>query len=125
MNILYVEDDPTVMAVAKSLFMRTEHSIIVCPTVQSAKVALTQCSAQIDVVITDIVLPGETGIDLLLFMSDRQIDIPVFVVSGFVMQHELDLKKYIDSGRVLRVYNKPYGVSDIITGLEELAKINA
>ncbi len=77
--ILIVDDDPAVRDVLYDLFS-DEH---MCHAAATAEQALAYLGEQnYDAVLTDISMPGLSGLELLTHLRQEQPDTPVIVVSG-------------------------------------------
>jgi DNA-binding NtrC family response regulator len=80
-NVLVVDDDPTIRSQLVRLYSHSGYTVV---PVSSAEDALTQLSeSNIDFVITDIKLPGLSGIDLIAHMQENFPDVPVIAITGF------------------------------------------
>ena len=78
-NILVVDDDDVIRDTLCELLS----SKYACQTADTAEQALTKLEAQpFDVVLTDISMPGLTGMELLNRVRRLYPDTPVIVVSG-------------------------------------------
>jgi len=121
MKILYVEDEENITQLAKILFMRTTHDLMVCSNIKDAKNAiLSDC---FDVIILDLLFPGEEdGINLLEFIQSKGIDISVLVHSGIVDdQIEPILKYYKNLGIIRSIHRKGSTTfDDLINDIDKL-----
>src|SRR5918994_5308713 len=80
-NVLVVDDDPTVRSQLVRLYSHSGYTVV---PVSSAEDALTHLAeGNIDFVITDIKLPGLSGIDLIAHMQESFPDVPVIAITGF------------------------------------------
>jgi DNA-binding NtrC family response regulator len=80
-NVLVVDDDPTIRSQLLRLYSHSGYTVV---PVSSAEDALTQLAeGNIDFVITDIKLPGLSGIDLIAHMQENFPDVPVIAITGF------------------------------------------
>jgi DNA-binding NtrC family response regulator len=80
-NVLVVDDDPTIRGQLLRLYSHSGYTVV---PVSSAEEALTQLrEGNIDFVITDIKLPGLSGIDLIAHMQENFPDVPVIAITGF------------------------------------------
>lgn len=77
--VLIVDDDEVVRDTLFDLFSE-EHLCHAAPTVENALAFLSVESY--DVVLTDISMPGLSGLELLGIVKQRQPDVPVIIVSG-------------------------------------------
>ncbi len=79
-NILIVDDEPTIIATFRVWLKKQGYS---CFTADSAVVAMAILKKQnIDLVITDIFMPGATGVDLLEWCKKTDRDIPFIFITG-------------------------------------------
>ena len=80
-NVLVVDDDATIRSQLVRLYSHSGYTVV---PVSSAEEALTQLAqGNIDFVITDIKLPGLSGIDLIANMQENFPDVPVIAITGF------------------------------------------
>jgi DNA-binding NtrC family response regulator len=80
-NVLVVDDDETIRSQLLRLYTHSGYTVV---PVSSAEAALTQLAeGNIDFVITDIKLPGLSGIDLITNMQENFPDVPVIAITGF------------------------------------------
>jgi len=79
-RILVVDDDPLVLELVSETLIRLGHQTV---PAGSGLQALARLSAEpFDLVIADIFMPGGTGLELLISMRAKNIDIPFICVSG-------------------------------------------
>lgn len=77
--ILIVEDDPKIRSVLYDLFADWH----VCHVAATAEQALAYLEDEpYDVILTDISMPGLSGVELLGRVRQRHPDMPVIIVSG-------------------------------------------
>lgn len=90
-EILIVDDDEVIRDTLFEL-LSTEYS---CKTAETAEVALTKFQEEtFDIVVTDISMPGLSGIELLKYVSEHYPETRVIIVSGIGDQeHAHDLIK--------------------------------
>ena len=78
-RVLLVDDDETIRDTLYELL--SEH--YVCQTAETAEKALARLEAdQYDVVLTDISMPGLSGLELLGHVRQQFPDTPVIIISG-------------------------------------------
>jgi DNA-binding NtrC family response regulator len=84
-TVLVVDDEPALREFLEDLLMMERYRVF---TANSAKDALTQIEQKkIDVVVSDIVMPGKSGFDLLVEIKDKYPKIPVILITGFSGKH--------------------------------------
>ncbi|MCP4204802.1 MAG: response regulator [bacterium] len=80
-EILVVEDSPDQALLIAALLEKSEHSATV---VESGAAALDQIeAARPDLVVTDLMMPGMDGLELVEAVRTRYADLPVLLVTAF------------------------------------------
>jgi two-component system, NtrC family, response regulator HydG len=79
-RVLIVEDEPASRLTFEEFLKAADHEVVAAEDYAQAVGFL--CEAEFDVVITDIRLPGKTGIDLLRTVRSRGLKMPVVVITG-------------------------------------------
>ena len=80
MALILVADDDETIREALYEFLSEEHR---CQTAETAEEALALLEAQpFDLVLTDISMPGVSGLELLGHSRQKYPDIPVIIISG-------------------------------------------
>ncbi|HTN70545.1 MAG TPA: sigma-54 dependent transcriptional regulator [Methylomirabilota bacterium] len=80
-HILVVDDDATIAEQLERLFTHTGYKVTLANRAEQALKFLEQ--EDIDLVVTDIRLPGINGVELTKQIVDRWSDVPVIVVTGY------------------------------------------
>ncbi|MCX4244034.1 hybrid sensor histidine kinase/response regulator [Paraliomyxa miuraensis] len=78
--VLLVEDDQLVANALRLLLVRAEYEVHVAADVQEALPAFD--AQPVDVVVTDLLMPGATGLDLLREIEQRDPQMPVIIVTA-------------------------------------------
>jgi len=115
-SILVVDDEPAVLSSIKRVISKDDR-FNVSGEAFSVKQAKIQIQVNIpDIVITDIKMPSETGIDLLKYLTDQNLEILTVVLSGydnfdyvhdaFIYGAEEYLLKPIEPRKVLKLLDK-------------------
>lgn len=106
-NVLIVEDDDAVRGILLDLLSERYE----CNTASSAEEAFQYLEIQdYDAVLTDIAMPGITGIELLKRIQLKDLETPVILISG--KNGEQDPEALIKLGAFAYV-NKPFGLDEI------------
>jgi two-component system, OmpR family, response regulator len=79
-RILVADDDPLIRDMVSATLQRAGHEFDLVSTGQQALGRLRD--SQFDLVIADIFMPDGTGIELLISMRAKRIDIPFICISG-------------------------------------------
>ncbi|MGP9821362.1 response regulator [Salinarimonas sp. NSM] len=82
LSILLVDDDPLVLAGTRDLLAEAGHRVV---AVASAAEALARIETDdgFDVVLSDLAMPGMTGVALAQTLRERRPDLPVVLLTGF------------------------------------------
>jgi two-component system NtrC family sensor kinase len=83
MSVLLVEDDAEVGKSAAEALAELGHSATLVDNATHALEELESDASRFDVVFTDVVMPGMSGIELAQEIRRRQIDLPIVLASGY------------------------------------------
>lgn len=109
LRILLVEDDATVRAAVFATIERIGHEVRSASNVAAALESLRADPRWPDVVITDAVMPGQSGLELAAILQDERPELPVVVVSGY--SEEAVTGGRVSSGVVF--LEKPFTAADL------------
>lgn len=79
---MVVDDDPTVLALAAMVLLRSGYRCLKAANAAEALRILSD-SPDVDAVISDIRMPGMTGIELGLAIRRQRGGMPILLISGF------------------------------------------
>jgi EAL domain-containing protein (putative c-di-GMP-specific phosphodiesterase class I) len=79
-RILVVEDDRSLQEAYADILLDAGFDVITASDVAGAFRALER--EPVDVVLSDVLMPGGTGVDLLRAVRERDLDVPVVLVTG-------------------------------------------
>lgn len=83
MRKILVVDDDLAFATTMSVILKNEVTqVITVYNVAGAKKAVEDHQNEIVLVCTDLEMPDGTGFDLLAFVKESRLDIPVIIISG-------------------------------------------
>ena len=98
-QILVVEDDAAVLRTVERLLSASGYSVV---TESNPKQALARDNSDIDLVITDLIMPAMSGIELIEQLRARRPDLKTLIISGYqddikLTPHENFLQKPFSS----------------------------
>lgn len=95
-TILLVEDDETVRGLTRTILKHFGYHVIEAASGQAALDIFVENRSQIQMVITDVVMPGMNGIALIEQIQKLQLGIPILMISGYVGE-SLTREQLLDS----------------------------
>jgi len=119
MNILLVEDSDEVSCITVEYLQELGHQVV---AVAEAEKALSRLKNELfDAVMTDIRLPGMSGIELARSLAKSNPNLPVVIASGYgALNLEFLLGEKL---RTVLMLPKPYDLPDLERTLKEAAAI--
>ncbi len=87
-SILLVDDDPMLIELGQRMLEKLGHTVVPASSGGHALRILALHANDIAMVITDITMPGMTGLELMAELSERFPDLPIVVVSGYSVNPE-------------------------------------
>lgn len=114
-HILIVEDDTTFAVMLQTWLSKKKFSVVSVSGIAAAKKTLIESS--VDLVLCDLRLPGGDGIDLLEWVSNRNVNVPLIVMTSYaaipsaVQAMKLGARDYI---------SKPVNPEDLLQKINEV-----
>jgi CheY-like chemotaxis protein len=113
MTILVVDDDTLVLGVFESMLRSRGHEVLAATDSATAMTLLAEHGQQPDVLLVDVALAGESGIDLAEDVRALYPDIGVVFTTGFA--HREPTARRAGIGEVLRKPFRPQQLFDVIS----------
>lgn len=118
LEILVVEDDPRVLAATLGALEELGHSATGCDDPLAAPSALALVPG-LDLIVSDVLMPGQTGPEMIAALGDRIDGVAVLFVTGFA--GEADAAMF--GGRI--VLRKPFTIASLATAVDEAMALEA
>src|SRR5215217_8710821 len=115
-TLLVVEDERVVRALIVRSLTGFGYNCVEAGDVEEALLVLRQ-QKHIDLVITDVVMPGTSGGDLGSLLADRYPDVPVLYTSGFA-DNDVVRRGLLDAGRPF--LQKPFAPRELARKVREV-----
>lgn len=109
-TILLVEDEPFVREATRSLLENAGFAVITAEDALGALQAYEECKRRIDLLMTDMILPGRTGLQLGQELRQRSPELKILVTSGYT-NAEYDIANPANQTYFL---GKPYSRRELI-----------
>ena len=113
-RVLYVDDEAPIRVLATLLLRRLGCEAVTADSVEAAMRTLTRTGTRIDVVVTDLHMPGEDGLALVRRVRGVAPQIPLVVATGLANDGQREALGRL--GRV-HVLDKPYDESQLADAL--------
>ena len=118
-QIIIVDDESSVRDMLEAMIKPLEHELIV---MSNADDVISACqTSEPDLVITDIVMPGKNGIDLIMTLKEKNPDIPIIAISGgggITGRYDyLEIAKLVGADNIIK---KPFTMENIRTAVQNI-----
>jgi CheY-like chemotaxis protein len=111
-RVLFVDDDASIRAMVDMALEELPIELIICDGVAAAQVQLRQAPARL--IITDLMMPGATGIDLLQWLQQHPACRGDALQVVFSAGLSATAREQLASLDVWRLLNKPVSISKLI-----------
>lgn len=81
-TILLVDDEPDILKTLADMLGRTGYTIVAKPDAESA-LSVVREGTQIDLVITDLRMPGMSGAELITILKKTLPSVPIIMLTGY------------------------------------------
>lgn len=117
-RILLIEDDPLVRRSIESLLQHQHFAVLVAVDGRDGLTALGR--EPVDLIITDILMPNQDGIETLIAIKQAYPEVPVIAISGgFELEPEFYLRMAQTLGAT-RTLKKPFNAQELIAVIREI-----
>lgn len=114
-QIMIVEDDEMVRRTVVRILESSGYSVMQAESAADARHKLQETETEIDLLITDVIMPGDTGVDLYQEISKDHPTLPVVFVSG----HPKDALPELD-GLLVSFLVKPFTAPELTTCVQSI-----
>lgn len=122
-GVLIVEDEKELREMLKTSLLRRKISVF---EAANGKDAITHFKPSMtDLVITDIIMPEEDGLKVIMKLRELKPTIKIIAISGGGKAGPGSYLKLAKALGADAVYSKPFSISDLIAKIEELVNINS
>ncbi|MDH5806087.1 MAG: response regulator, partial [Gemmatimonadota bacterium] len=115
-TILLVEDEKEILDLTGYMLERFGYRVIKCIAPEAAWKAAEDFHRDIDLLLTDIAMPGLNGVDLAKQIREKYPDILVLFMSG----HAQDSDQFASLPAGASLLNKPFGPSDLARKVKDV-----
>ncbi len=116
-RILYLDDERTLASIGRRQLEGLGYRVQAFSDTGAALDAIRRSPEEVDLVVTDYLMPGMTGMQFARAVQEVRPGLPVIVLSGFIGHFTTD---DLRSGGVRRVLQKPVGGSDLAEAIRSV-----
>ena len=116
-RILIIDDDETIRSVFKRFLTGKGYEVIVAADGRQGLRALEEVS--VDLVITDIMMPETDGLEVVMAIRGKDVDIPVIAISGGMHAMPMDFLPMAKKFGAKEVLYKPVELDDLLTAVKD------
>jgi len=113
-TILLAEDEPLLRELGETILTQAGYKVLTAPNSDALKLLLTEYSGTIDLLLTDVVMPGISGPELVRLVRQSRPHIRVMYMSGYADDEIEDLDR--DAGFL----QKPFTPSELTAKVAEV-----
>lgn len=118
-NVLIIDDEESVLTLMSEILAQDGHDITVAST--GAEGVKKYSADTIDIVITDLVMPEKSGLDLIMELRIINPKVKVIAISGGGgINGRFDYLPIAKLVGALKVIKKPFQVSEVKTAVSSL-----
>ena len=115
-TLLLCEDEPALLQLSARILEDAGYRVLASPTVDGALLSEAEHDGPIDAVITDVVTPERSGVELARALEARRPGVPVLFISGYADQV---LASYQLDPESLRLLHKPFDRAQLLQAVAE------
>jgi DNA-binding NtrC family response regulator len=119
-TILLVEDEEAVRKIAARTLSEEKYDVLEAGSAEEALLRCQSFGGRIDLVVTDVIMPGMSGLDLAENLQTERADAKVLFMSGYLEARNSDAEK-LEKGEFLQ---KPFRPQTLLAKVHELLDDN-
>jgi CheY-like chemotaxis protein len=122
-HILVIDDDASILSLFGRFLESAGYSVALAPDGEEGMRLLKQKKP--DLVITDIMMPGMDGLELLMKIRKQQLGIPVIAISGGMKSQPANFLPHAKKFGARRVFIKPVELAELLQAVQGLLSESA
>lgn len=122
-HVLLIEDDPDVARVLRSALTKYGHNVACAGDGAAGLAQLKRSKPAPDIVITDILMPVQEGIETIMAIREVNKAIPIVAISGGGRTKRLDFLKTAEKLGANASLAKPFRPVDLARAIEKLLAV--
>lgn len=101
-RVLIIDDDHVFLRQVNETLVEAGYSVLEAANGTAALALLKKLRYDVDLIITDLILPGSSGHNIIAEVSGRDAKIKIIATTGVLNQTQLEITKYLGADAVLR-----------------------
>ncbi len=118
-HILIVDDDLAILGLVEAILSQKGYDVVTAANGPDALRVFRGSSRRFDLLVTDVIMPGMSGTELLEMLAGTELLPPVLLISGYPGSVQLDLLERRLGMRV-PLLGKPFSAAGLLSKVEEL-----
>lgn len=118
-RVLVVDDEPAIRAVASEALGRAGHRVVAAPTAAKGLECFAAEPDGFDVVLTDLTMPGQTGLELIRHVHELRPEARCLLMTGG--GGDFDDPERRRALGVTEVLEKPFSIASLLAAVERAA----
>ena len=82
-TLLIVEDEPSVRNLVASALRHDGYRLLLASSAEEALIVASGHDGPIDLLLTDAMMPGKSGMELASLLTQQRLGLPVIIMSGY------------------------------------------
>ncbi len=115
-NVLLVDDDPDIRILTRTFLEHEGYSVFSSGDAERA-VQIFRSVPRIDLMVTDLYMPGRSGMELARDLKELRKDLPVLMISGGTLEEEQEAKLKEEGWSFLA---KPFRLPDLLAAVHRI-----
>jgi CheY-like chemotaxis protein len=117
-NVLYLDDEESLVFLVTRMLERLGYRVSGYTRAEEALAAVRADPGQFDLVVTDLNMPGMSGLDVARELARLRPDLPVVLASGYITE---ELRAQAPQAGVRQLIYKPSTVEELCAAVQRLA----
>lgn len=115
-KIVLTEDEPPLRTIFTRWLEAAGHTVIPCKTAMEGYAAIRE-TPETELLITDLMMPGANGADLVYLLNALARSLPILVVTA--SRDDAELKELRSEAGVISILRKPIGAKAFLAAVTE------
>ena len=116
-TLLVAEDENSLRTILVEVLRESGYRVFTAANGAEAVAVFKEHSADIDLVVLDMIMPQMSGVEAYEWISNVRADMPVLFCSGY---SQFELKRVKERDPVSRLLSKPYDIQEMLTAIRKV-----